>query len=473
MNKYKSLISNTLVFAVATFSSKLLSFVMMRFYTAQLQFDYAPANVVVDICNLILPVMYLCVNEGVIRYGLDKSVPKSDVFSTGVMTVFAGYAVLWCFYPLIRGNEKIGEYTWLIYIFVLTSALRSVVTHFVRASGFVRLFAIDGVVAVVTTISFNVLFLAKLKMGVAGYVLGTICADAISALGLFLLLKLYRFVKIKKLDMQVVREMLSYCIPLVPTAVFWWVTNLSDRFFLIYMIDNKVTSHYTAAARVAGVLTIVSAVFTQAWQISAYTEYETREGERFFSMVFKSYYTLVFLASSGIVLLAKPLTALLTVSSAESSYAETWKYIPMLALAVAFSCFVTFLGSIYNAAKKNLMVSVTTVIGGVLNIILNWRLIPSYGAQGAAFATFVSYLVVFVIRAVDTRKYLKLRMQPFLMALNLILLLFQAGIALSAPAYWAVWECGIFLALLACNHKHLLYLIKQLYGMIFSKREAN
>ena len=398
MNKYKSLISNTMVFAIATFSSKLLVIVMMRFYTGQLEYDYGAAKIIVDTCNLILPLMHLCVSEAIIRFGLDEKISKSDVFTTGLMTVFIGYAVLWCFFPLLHKIPEIGRYTPLIYIFVLTSALRTVITHFVRASGFVRLFAIDGVFTVVTTVTLNILFLAKLNWGITGYVLGTACADALSALVLFLILKLHRFVRVKKLNRQVTKDMLKYCLPLIPTALFWWVTNASDRYFVLYMCGKKVNSLYTAAASVAGMLVIVSSVFTQAWQLSAYTEYETREGERFFSMVFKSYYTFVFLAASGIMLLAKPLTVPLM----GPGFSEAWQYIPLLVLAVSFSCLVTFLGSIYNAAKKNLMISVTTVIGGVLNLVLNWFLIPTYGAQGAAFATFISYLVVFIIRAIDT-----------------------------------------------------------------------
>lgn len=86
----------------------------------------------------------------------------------------------------------------------------------------------------------------------------------------------------------------------------------------------------------------------------------------------------------------------------------SWKYVPFLVLSVIFSCFVTFLGTFYMVAKKNAMALVTTCVGAGLNLVLNYFLIPKYGVNGAAFATFACYFTVFVLRAVDTRRIVRL-----------------------------------------------------------------
>ena len=50
------------------------------------------------------------------------------------------------------------------------------------------------------------------------------------------------------------------------------------------------------------------------------------------------------------------------------------------------------------------MLMISTIISAVVNIVLNFAFIPSYGAMGAAIATMISYIVLWVIRAIHSRK---------------------------------------------------------------------
>jgi O-antigen/teichoic acid export membrane protein len=416
--------------------------------------------------NLILPIMYLGIAEAVIRFGMEDKYRRGDVFSIGIFTALGGYAVLWLLYPLISQIVYISGYVWLVYLYCLTSSMRTMITQFVRATGFVRLFALDGIVTTATTIGFNRLFLLKFEMGVAGYVLGTVVADALSALCLFFFMRLYRFLHVRGVNRQTVRDMFRYCLPMIPTAIFWWVTNVSDRYFVTGMIGEHANGLYGTAYRIPNLMIVVSAFFTQAWQLSAFTEYKSPEGERFFSNVFRSYYTFIFVAASGLILLIKPITGFLY----DEAYFEAWRMSPFLILAVSFSCLVTFLGAVYNAEKKNTMVSVTTFIGAAINLFLNWLLIPAWGAQGAAVATFMSFLVVFIVRAVDTRRYIHIRMQPPRITVTLLLLIMQSLIAIGDKPYSTVTGIVIFIFIVFMNFGYILFLLNRLFRMLPSRR---
>ena len=464
MNKYKHLISNTALFAISTFSSKLLVFLLMPLYTRVLSpEDYGAYDIVVNTCILIIPIMTLTVHEAVVRFGMDKGEKKSDVLSTALCTIFIGYIILWALYPLLNRVQIIQGYLPLIYLYVLTSALRSSITQFVRICGSVRLFAIDGIFTTLVTVGLNVLLLVYFKMGPTSLILSTILADAFSALSLFLILRLHRFVKIKRINKTTVRSMLRYSTPLMPTAISWWVTNISDRYFVAYMLGLSINGLYSAAYKIPTLITQVSAIFIQAWQLSAFEEYQSKEGERFYSTVFKCYYTFVFLLASLIILLVKPIIHLMT---GRPEYFEAWRFVPFLVLAVSFSCLVTFLGTIYNAVKKNTMVTVSSVIGAGTNIGLNALLIPKMGANGAALATFISFLLVFCIRAIDTRKYMNLHMQPLRIIANLLLLLVQTWAALSEFKYWVLCEVIVFILLVVCNFGYILFILRKLYTLL-------
>ena len=59
-NKYTTLISNTIIFALGTFGSKLLVFLLMPLYTSVLTTaEYGAMDVVVNVSNMLLPLV-LC-----------------------------------------------------------------------------------------------------------------------------------------------------------------------------------------------------------------------------------------------------------------------------------------------------------------------------------------------------------------------------------------------------------------------------
>jgi len=116
----------------------------------------------------------------------------------------------------------------------------------------------------------------------------------------------------------------------------------------------------------------------------------------------------------------------------------------------------------------------TTFIGAGVNIALNWLLIPLNGPfggpQGAAVATFASFFVVFVIRAIDSRRHIKISMQPLRVLLVLALLLGQILVTISEAPYWGVWSALALLLLVLFNVRYIWFMISRLFEMVFPKK---
>lgn len=147
MDKYKKLVSNTVIFAIGTFSSKLLVFLLMPLYTRVLtESDYGVVDLLMQTGNLLLPLVSLGINNAIIRFGLDKSSDSREVFTGGLATLASGYAVFLVAYPLLRwalslaGSAAITDNIGLIYLFVLLSTTRSLFASFVRSQERVRAF---------------------------------------------------------------------------------------------------------------------------------------------------------------------------------------------------------------------------------------------------------------------------------------------------------------------------------------------
>lgn len=473
MDKYKKLATNTIIFAIGTFSSKVLSFLLMPFITRMMQTgEYGSADLVQQTVNVLIPIVFLQINSAALRFALDKAADKGDVFTVGIRTTLKGFVVFLLFaYPisLIRINDfRLGDYIVLIYAFVLVSGSRQLCQQFVRGCGYVKTFAIDGIIATATTLLFTLLFLGPLHWGVTGYIVAIIASDACSVIFLTVTAKLWRYVKIKGVQKQTKFDMLKYSIPLMPTVILWWIINVSDRYMVTYFIDSSANGLYTAASKIPNFIIMFSSIFIDAWQLSAVDEYDNDSRADFFTKVFRVYSGGVFTAASVLIIMCQLFTKILV----SKQFYDSWQYVPILVIATSMSCLVNFLASVYMAEKKSVMAMVTALAGAVTNIVLNLVFIPKIGAYGAAIATVASFAVVFVSRGINTRKYVRINFKPVIVGSEILILAAQCIVILylrSGIIMYAI-EAALFIVMLLLNLRVLIELFNLLVDKFLKKK---
>ncbi len=452
--KYKRLISNTALFAISQFSSRLLFFVMAPLFSYW--FESQALNGVRDLLNQLanfaIPIVSLGIANAIVRFGLEKENDKSHVYTNGILAIAMGTAVFVAASPLIAQIEWYSEYILLLCIYVPVSCLRTLNCQFTRASQQIRLYAIDGILTTVVTCILYFVFLRNMQLGPTGYLLAVIFADAFSVLFLFVRLKLWRFVKFTKQSFPLFKRMLAYSLPLVPASIFWWVTNASDQLFVAAMLPEgeKWTAIYSASYRLPTILTIVSTIFTEAWQISAVTDSDRHTRSLFFTNVFKAYAGVMFVSAAGLILIAQPFMMLY-----RSDYFIGWIFIPLLVIATVFSSLSNFLNSVYMVEKRSMLSLFTMMAAAVTNAVLNFVLIPIYGVNGAVIATLISYVLVFVLRVISTKTILSMKFSPLMLFVNIVLITLQAFITIMQINYWPIISVLICTAIFAFNIKSL------------------
>lgn len=447
MDKYKRLASNTVLMAVSTFSSKVLTYLLTTYHTHMMRTgDYGTITVVNTIGNLLIPIVSLGIANAIIRYGLEKGVSKKSVYTNGLISVSIGFAVLLAISPLLNMVPFIGDnvegYWPLLLAFVLISCLRTLNCQIVRARQLMRLYAVDGILCTATALGFNVLFLSGFGIKPEGILLATMCSDACSTIFLFFVAGLWRYVDFH-IDKVLFRKMLRYSLPLISASLFWWVTNVSDQLFVKAMWGAGWNGIYVACYKLPSLLSIVATFFTEAWQLSAFTDGQKAGRERFFTRVFGAYQGVMFLAAAGITLLCRPIMSVFVAKE----YYIGWMYIPVLCAATAFSSLDNFLNSVYMLEKKSMHSLLTMAAGAVLNILLNWAFIPKSGPMGASIATFISYFVVFVVRVIDTRRLIRIDFGLLRIAVNLAILAAEALLMIYQLPLWPLW-CTLLCALM-------------------------
>ena len=446
MNKYQTLAANTILMSVGTFGSKLLVFLMVRFYTGYLTpAEYGTADLITQTANLLIPLVSLDITDAVFRFAAERRGGRTEAFSVGLRVITLGSAGLLLVIALLQGVPAVRAYGFLLASFVIASCCHALCAHFVRARGNTALFAAQGLFNTALFIGLNVLFLAVFHWGIRGYVLSTTVANLITTGLLVFRARLWRYAGLAP-RRGLRRQMLRYCIPLIPTAVFWWIMGVSDRYMVKWFLGSDANGIYAVAYKIPTILTILAAVFLDAWQLSAIAESDgDRQAHlRFYGRIWDAFASAVFLCAGGIIALSPLLIRLL----AEETYYSAWQYIPVLTLSMAAAAFSNFMGSVYVVTKQSKASFWTSLVGAGSNIVLNLWLIPQIGLQGAAAATFLSCLAVFLIRLVNARQLLPFPLSGRKLALGVGILLLQTLFLLFRWPGWLPVQIAGLLALL-------------------------
>ena len=473
MNRYKTLASNTIILALGQFGSKLLVLFLMRFYQSMLgETGYGEINTIIDTATLLMAFATLSIGESVIRFGLDKAYNNAQVFSIGIKVTVAGTISCVVFVPalsLLSGwlpdNKVISlldTYSWITVLYVMTGSLKSTCALFVRSNGNVRLYAIDGIFTTFMNIMFNLLFLLAFQMGNVGYLLSVICADICSVFFLTYLGRLKKYFILFGVDRDIRSAMLRFALPMIPTTVMWWIINVSDTFFVSEWLGFDQSGIYKAAYRLPNMIALLSGIFSQAWNMSAIEEKNSRTIAKFYSDVFSAFQSAIFVIGAGMLLLIKPIISIIC----DTPFHIAYIYTPFLVMAVVYSCFGTFMGSIYVAAKQSKRSMVTAAIGAALNITFNALLIPILGNHGAAIATFISFFSVFAIRAGDTRKtvYMDLKLRKLITNTVCLLIMGAVIIFVTNEIIFFSILTVVFLFVVFVNYRACIKMAKQILG---------
>ena len=459
-NRYKKLLSFTLILSIGTVISKLMTYVVLTpLYTRTLTTaEFGIVELVVQTANMLMPLVSLGINQAVLRFGMDGETDRGSVLTTGLAVNIIGFVIFLLFYPVIRLIPPIGEHALLIYLFIFCATTHYLFAYCIKSMHRATLFTICVIIGTAITVVLDVLFLAVWDMGIVGYILAIALSDVTCSIILIISGKLYKLIRLDKLKKSITKAMLRYSIPLIPNSALWWITDYSDRYMVTVMVSEAANGIYSLAYRLPNMLIMVCGIFMDAWQMSVLSEKSRLERQKFFTNVFAMYQSIIFVGASALIVGAKLVTRIM----ADAAFYDSWQYIPTLVMATVMSCFVTFLGTIYVVEKQSKSSLVTTVIGTISNVGANLVLIPLMGAHGAALATAFSYSLVVLLRAFHTRKFIPIGWNLPRFTTNLVLTVAQCFIMVFEVPGWEYICSALFVAVLFFNLRLLLGSLKQL-----------
>lgn len=457
-NKYIKLIQNSGIFLIGNIGSQGVRFLFLLICTYLLIPDeFGIVEVVYQTATLILPIVSIGIVDAVFRYSMDKDENPTIVLTNGFAVIFIGSVVLLLLSPIFKLVEVFDNLITYLLALIIVQMIQATTKQFTRGIGKVKVFVISDFINSVSTLLFGIMFISYFHWGIQGYLLSYILAYGFDSVFLIFGAKLYIYIDIRKISLLQMKKMSKYSLPLAPNSIMWWLTETSNRYFILYILGPSMTGIYAVASKIPGLITLFTSVFFKAWQMAAVEEYLSEDKSQFYSKIFEVFWIGMVLSASLIFIILHWFMVILV----SHEFYEAWRYIPLLILGSLFSSFQAFIGTNYMASKNTNGALKTSACAAVTTVLLSSILIPLVGLYGAAIATLVSYISVFIIRYFDTAKYVEINIDWYKFTLSFVILAIQVLLLMCYFEISHITGVFCFLVIIFIN-KNTLIAIKRI-----------
>ena len=194
---------------------------------------------------------------------------------------------------------------------------------------------------------------------------------------------------------ELAQKLMLYGTPLAASFILDEVTNVSDRYMLAWIFDNAEAGKYAVGYELAGntILTVMHAINLAAYPMVVKL-LDTQSKEAALEYL-KSYIILLLgVAIPAVVGLSMIGPNIVTLVIGEEYQESVILVLPWVSAAMFFmGCGIFYVNLPFQLAHQNSTIFKISGVVVIVNLILNFLLIPELGMQGAAIATLLSFLI--------------------------------------------------------------------------------
>jgi len=434
MAKDLSLSRLTILYVVGNLASKVIGFALFFVYTYYISKEnIGYFDLIMTTVSWITPIVSLQIYDAVLRWSINnKDEETIKKVLTGSMAIVTCMAALFSILYLVAIRFLNVQHHGLIYLVILLQSLYPVLLQFARGIGKNGVFVLSGILFSLFYTVITLVVLIVFKLQIDGLLLANIAATLLTILFIIIRLKIYKLIDFKALDIKLIKNLISFSVPLIPNTLSWWVIATVDRFIILYYLGAAFNGMFAIAIKFPTILLMFSSFFNMAWQEKAIRTYEHDNRDNYYSEVFKKYFSLLFGLVVVLISLSKPMFKYVV----QSSFYDAWKLTPFLYLAVGFQALSSFYGTGYLSSKDTKGAFTTTVYGAVITIVSNFVLIPKIGLLGASISIFLGYFTMFLARVLQTKKYFLVKLPYKQMLILLLSVALVSGLAFSNNPYF-------------------------------------
>lgn len=404
LEKLKGLTKQTIIYGFGNVLVRMLTFILLPFYMHVLpRAEYGVA---------ILVMTFIAFMNHIYRYGMDSAILKfyegadddeqrRSILSSGFYLNLVTSLILSSLLLAFRGQigsfliaENSGGYIRFAAFIMFFDCMSWIPMALLRLKEKPRLFLTIRLIEVALNLGLNIYFVVILRIGIRGIFISTL----ISAFTKFFLLSLTIIKELRlTFSWQKARELVLFGLPLMPTGLILSAMQLINRRFVIekYLGTDDV-GLYGAGYKLGKFMMLVSVAFYYAWQPFFLKSGVSEESKKLFSRVL-TYFTFVGLYIwLGLTLFIEHIANIHIEDKylINPDYQSCIQIVPYLLLAFVFyGIYQIFLPGIYHK-KKTKYIAYNMLVTGLVNVGLNFLLVPRIGILGASFGTLAGFIML-------------------------------------------------------------------------------
>ena len=419
----KDFVKNILLFFFAVFVPKFIGFILVPIYTNNLS---ASQLGVIELLNtivqLLIPLGSLQIQDSIMRFIMNDSYNHSSVLKVGIIIPLCGSFII-SMILIICNVFGVFISDWLFTLYICLNcifiSMYNSIVYFCRGINRADSITKSAIILSILNFVFVWLFIVKLKLGVEGYLIAN--TIGIPSCIVFLCFDNNIFSIIDRnyhMDNFLVRQMVLFSLPMIVSAISWWVNNSIDRLFIKLFLDIKEVGIYGVASRIPIILFAIGEVLSKSFTFSAIMEVENNDNNEDFREYYHIISCVILISCSILIMINVPLSRFLFL---KESY-RAWVVVPPLLIAIVMNQLSLTCESILIAQKDTRIIAGSSIFGALVNIIFNILLIKKIGVYGAAIATILGFSITWIIRHVHINKYLKMNIRTIILSLFLIII---------------------------------------------------
>ena len=395
----KRLGRHSAIYGLGGLVSRILAVLLLPLYTRYLSpSDYGKVETLIALSTVIGIVLRMGIHGAFFRFYFDSPDPErrrvvlrtSFWFTMGMATLGLGLGLLFSgqLADLLFGSTDDAELVAASFVALWAGMNYEQITSLFRVEERSVAFVTATLANILITVGATLLLVVALDKGPIGVIVGNFTGTLI----VYAVLLGYRREQLGlQFDRRLLREMNRFGLPLMPTALFLWTTNFSDRLFLVQLADTVEVGLYSVGVRIASAMVLILTAFRLAWPAFAYSIDDDSEAKRTYAFVLTYLVLFTTWVATALALLSPWIVDWL----AAPAFEESSRVVGPLAFStVAFAGYIVVAIGI-GRAKRTQFNWVVTGAAAAVNVALNLLLIPRYGMMGAAIATIAAYSTMF------------------------------------------------------------------------------
>ena len=407
MSRKKDLILNTIIIAIGKCSTQVVSIILLPIYTSILTTqEYGTYDLIITITTFLVPFITLLMEESMFRFLIDakdKNEKREIISQTFIYSTIS--SIIFILIIIVIGNLLNIHDTYIFIGYLISNIIIGLRNAIVRGNGKIKLYSLTNFLTSLITIILNIIFIVKFRLGYYGLLYSSIIACLIVSSFVFIKIRVWNYISLRKFNKIKMKEMIKYSIPLVPNSISWAIINLSDRLVISGFLGTSANGIYSMAYKFPNIMDTIYNFFYIAWKESAAKVLKDQDAKEFYNNVYHALLRFLIAITLGILAFMPFIFPLLI----KEEFAEAYKYIPMLLIAMFFNNISGFYGGIFSAYKSTKIIGSTTIISAVINLVVNLALIKFIGIWAAALSTLISTFIVYKLRNIKIKEFVNLQ----------------------------------------------------------------